>query len=62
MNADGSNQTRLTNNPAAADVQPSFNGCEQEQNPVIFIHGVAGSELVDGPPSGDELCGEAAMG
>ena len=52
MNADGSNQTRLTNNPAG-DVSPSFGGCAP--NPVIFIHGVAGSQLVDGPPDGDEL-------
>ena len=26
MNADGSNQTRLTNNPASADGSPSFSG------------------------------------
>jgi pimeloyl-ACP methyl ester carboxylesterase len=53
MNADGSNPTNLTNNPEASDVYPSFGGCPA--NPVIFIHGVAGSQLVDGPPGGDEL-------
>src|SRR5204862_275405 len=53
MNADGSNQTRLSNN-AVFDFAPSFGGCAQ-QLPVIFIHGVAGSRLVDGPPDGNEL-------
>jgi Tol biopolymer transport system component len=53
MNADGSNQARLSNN-AVFDFAPSFGGCAQ-QLPVIFIHGVAGSRLVDGPPDGNEL-------
>ena len=52
MNADGSNQT-------PADQQPRrmiyFRHSADAHNPVIFIHGVSGSRLVDGPPGGDEL-------
>ena len=44
--------TRITNNPAF-DGLPSFGGCPA--GPVIFIHGVGGSTLIDGPPGGDEL-------
>jgi pimeloyl-ACP methyl ester carboxylesterase len=52
INADGSNQTQLTTTMEGDNEHPSFGGYP---NPVIFVHGVSGSRLVDGPPSGDEL-------